>query len=190
MKGWIRIILVIQIVSEDAHDLYFVWISFRKELRPFKSQVSIMQISFNEFVPYRLQGFDSCYLLIRNALTCHRFPMKNFELLRKWVQFVGKGSEWSPKPQSRLCGEHFEFSAFILSSSKLNLVSDAIPTIRVSNYTTRVIYTYRSTGLLILITYGYNYKTVKFVFWKSWMRINTKPHSSTLFSKWNEKMRT
>ena len=93
-----------------------------------------MQISFNELVPYRLKGFDSCCLLIRNALACYRFPTQNFELLRKWVQFVGKGEEWSPKPQSRLCGEHFEFSAFILSSGKLNLVSDAIPTLTVSSY--------------------------------------------------------
>lgn len=64
--------------------------------------------------------------------TFHKFPSKDKECLKKWVEFVsiarGKGF-WKPTVNSKLCSLHFEESSFRYFNGRVYLNSGAAPTV-------------------------------------------------------------
>lgn len=59
----------------------------------------------------------------------NRFPLSNQETLPLWIAATGRESEWKPCKSSRLCGNHFRESEYIIGHGKGILKSTAIPTI-------------------------------------------------------------
>lgn len=58
-----------------------------------------------------------------------RFPLINNETLPKWIAATGREKEWKPCKSSRLCGNHFRESEYIIGHGKGVLKSSAVPTI-------------------------------------------------------------
>lgn len=58
-----------------------------------------------------------------------RFPLTNEETLPLWVAATGRAKHWKPCKSSRLCGNHFQKSEYIVGHGKGLLKTTAIPTI-------------------------------------------------------------
>ena len=65
-----------------------------------------------------------------SGISFHRCPLKNPELLQKWIQSV-KRKEWVPNKYSYICSENFEPSCFVVRPGKIghHLNYNASPTI-------------------------------------------------------------
>jgi len=59
----------------------------------------------------------------------HKFPLKNQDLLRKWISAVRRGNEWQPTKYSHVCSKHFEEKCFAKNNNNRCLVYQAVPTI-------------------------------------------------------------
>ena len=57
-----------------------------------------------------------------------RYPLKNTELLNKWVAAVRR-DKWNPQPSDVLCSEHFDNSCFRTYRAQVRLIADAVPSI-------------------------------------------------------------
>ncbi|XP_050536695.1 THAP domain-containing protein 1-like [Daktulosphaira vitifoliae] len=68
-------------------------------------------------------------LYARENVKLHRFPLGNAETLPHWIAATKREPEWKPCKSSRLCGNHFQESEYIVGHGKGILKSSAIPTI-------------------------------------------------------------
>uniref|UniRef100_A0A2S2NK91 THAP domain-containing protein 1 n=1 Tax=Schizaphis graminum TaxID=13262 RepID=A0A2S2NK91_SCHGA len=59
----------------------------------------------------------------------HRFPLSDPETLPLWIAATGREKDWKPCKSSRLCGNHFEKSEYIIGHGKGVLKTKSIPTI-------------------------------------------------------------
>ncbi|XP_060864561.1 THAP domain-containing protein 1-like isoform X1 [Metopolophium dirhodum] len=59
----------------------------------------------------------------------HRFPLSNPETLPVWIAATGREKDWKPCKSSRLCGNHFENSEYIIGHGKNVLKATSVPTI-------------------------------------------------------------
>jgi THAP domain len=67
--------------------------------------------------------------LINNALFIFvRFPLKNKELLSKWITAMRR-DKWKPSSHDVLCSEHFEQTCFRFYSCQVRLREDAVPSV-------------------------------------------------------------
>ncbi|XP_066498756.1 uncharacterized protein zgc:163143 [Hoplias malabaricus] len=63
------------------------------------------------------------------SLAFHSFPLKNPELLKKWLKNL-KWKDWTPEPHSKICSSHFEKRCYSLSEGpRRRLHTWAVPTI-------------------------------------------------------------
>ncbi|XP_036417428.1 uncharacterized protein zgc:163143 [Colossoma macropomum] len=63
------------------------------------------------------------------SLAFHSFPLKNPELLKKWLRNI-RWKDWSPEPHSRICSSHFERRCYsLISGPRRRLHTWAVPTI-------------------------------------------------------------
>ncbi|ETN58331.1 hypothetical protein AND_010071 [Anopheles darlingi] len=60
----------------------------------------------------------------------HKFPLRNRELLKRWIEFANRNQNWSPSKWSCICSRHFLPSDFRDCALRRNLSSSAIPSIR------------------------------------------------------------
>jgi len=58
-----------------------------------------------------------------------RFPLSDPETLPLWIAATGREKDWKPCKSSRLCGNHFEKSEYIIGHGKGVLKTKSIPTI-------------------------------------------------------------
>ncbi|XP_021704051.1 zinc finger protein 239 [Aedes aegypti] len=61
----------------------------------------------------------------------HKFPLKKPELLEKWIQFTGRGPDWIPTKWSAVCSRHFKPTDFKDCVYRKNLISTAVPSLRI-----------------------------------------------------------
>ncbi|XP_027849022.2 uncharacterized protein LOC114128653 [Aphis gossypii] len=59
----------------------------------------------------------------------HRFPLSDPEILPAWIAATGREKDWKPCKSSRLCGNHFEKSEYIIGHGKGVLKTKSVPTI-------------------------------------------------------------
>ena len=57
-----------------------------------------------------------------------RFPLKNQELLKKWIVALRRDG-WQPGPSDTLCSEHFDSTCFRHYSLQVRLKEDAVPSL-------------------------------------------------------------
>jgi len=55
--------------------------------------------------------------------------MLNPETLPVWIAATGKDEDWKPRKSSRLCGNHFVKSDYIIGHGKNILKPNSVPTI-------------------------------------------------------------
>ncbi|XP_053695709.1 zinc finger protein 568-like [Sabethes cyaneus] len=65
----------------------------------------------------------------------HKYPLRKPELLAKWIKFAGRNPEWEPTKWSTICSRHFKASDFKDCIYRKNLISTAIPSIRIRKST-------------------------------------------------------
>jgi len=58
-----------------------------------------------------------------------RFPILKPEKLPIWIAFTGRKNNWKPGNSSRICGNHFIESDYVIGHMKHVLKTTAIPTI-------------------------------------------------------------
>uniref|UniRef100_A0A2S2QE34 THAP domain-containing protein 1 n=1 Tax=Sipha flava TaxID=143950 RepID=A0A2S2QE34_9HEMI len=73
-------------------------------------------------------GCKSLYVK-KDNVKLHRFPLTNSETLPIWIAATGREKGWKPCKSSRLCGNHFQESEYIVGHGKGVLKATAIPTI-------------------------------------------------------------
>ena len=63
-----------------------------------------------------------------SGISFHRFPHKNQQLLKKWIQAIAR-ENWQPTQYSYICGVHFEDSCFVVRPGKIGhrLYEHAVP---------------------------------------------------------------
>ncbi|KAI4901995.1 hypothetical protein NFI96_028652 [Prochilodus magdalenae] len=63
------------------------------------------------------------------SLAFHSFPLKNPELLKKWLRNI-RWKDWTPEPHSKICSSHFERKCYsLISGPRRRLHTWAVPTI-------------------------------------------------------------
>ena len=67
------------------------------------------------------------------------FPLKNFELLEKWIKFVNR-EEWEPTKNSAICVKHFEKRYYKNMGNKTILLYELnpIPTVQCDEFTLEI----------------------------------------------------
>ncbi|XP_055544850.1 uncharacterized protein LOC129729949 [Wyeomyia smithii] len=68
----------------------------------------------------------------------HKYPLKKPEQLAKWIEFAGRNPEWLPTKWSTICSRHFKATDFKDCIYRKNLVSTAIPSIRVKKHSDKL----------------------------------------------------
>ncbi|XP_058818876.1 zinc finger protein 799-like [Topomyia yanbarensis] len=78
-----------------------------------------------------------CELKYNHAVdvSYHKYPLNKPELLGQWIAFVGRGPEWLPTKWSAICSRHFKPSDFKDCVYRKNLISTAIPSVRIKHQT-------------------------------------------------------
>ncbi|XP_022168469.1 uncharacterized protein LOC111032442 [Myzus persicae] len=74
-------------------------------------------------------GCKSLYSKDNTKVRLHRFPLSNPETLPLWIAATGREKDWTPCKSSRLCGNHFENSEYIIGHGKNVLKTTSVPTI-------------------------------------------------------------
>lgn len=67
------------------------------------------------------------------TLITHRFPLKNKDLLEKWVNNIGLAN-WQPLETDKICSDHFENHDITNNKNKYNLNKNALPLIKPKVY--------------------------------------------------------
>ena len=62
------------------------------------------------------------------TLSFHRFPMKNSELLQKWIKAVSR-QNWYPNEDTFVCSVHFTDDCYNVTAQRSRLKKDAFPSI-------------------------------------------------------------
>ncbi|XP_058453954.1 zinc finger protein 782-like [Malaya genurostris] len=65
----------------------------------------------------------------------HKYPLKKPDLLLQWIAFAGRGPDWIPNKWSAICSRHFKPSDFKDCIYRKNLISTAIPSVRIKHQT-------------------------------------------------------
>ncbi|XP_050084224.1 uncharacterized protein LOC126570478 [Anopheles aquasalis] len=60
----------------------------------------------------------------------HKFPLRNRELLKRWIEFANRDQDWFPSKWSCICSRHFQAADFRDCTLRRNLSNSAIPSIR------------------------------------------------------------
>ncbi|XP_025201690.1 uncharacterized protein LOC112599140 [Melanaphis sacchari] len=71
----------------------------------------------------------SLYTKDNSKVRLHRFPLTDPETLPLWIAATGREKDWKPCKSSRLCGNHFEKSEYIIGHGKGVLKTKSVPTI-------------------------------------------------------------
>lgn len=74
-------------------------------------------------------GCKSLYSKDNVKVRLHRFPLTNPETLPVWIAATGREIGWKPCKSSRLCGNHFQKSEYIIGHGKNVLKTTSVPTI-------------------------------------------------------------
>ena len=67
------------------------------------------------------------------TLSFHRFPMKNSELLQKWIKAVSR-QNWYPNEDTFVCSVHFTDDCYNVTAQRSRLKKDAFPSIFPKEY--------------------------------------------------------
>ena len=67
------------------------------------------------------------------TLSFHRFPMKNSELLQKWIKAVSR-QNWYPNEDTFVCSVHFTNDCYNVTTQRSRLKKDAFPSIFPTEY--------------------------------------------------------
>ena len=67
------------------------------------------------------------------ALSFHQFPMKNSELLQKWIKAVSR-QNWYPSEDTFVCSVHFTDDCYNVTAQRSRLKKDAFPSIFPKEY--------------------------------------------------------
>ncbi|XP_055638408.1 telomere zinc finger-associated protein-like [Toxorhynchites rutilus septentrionalis] len=65
----------------------------------------------------------------------HKFPLKKPTILAQWIQFTGRDPDWVPTKWSAICSRHFKPTDFKDCIYRKNLISTAVPSIRIKHQT-------------------------------------------------------
>ncbi|XP_015373242.1 PREDICTED: THAP domain-containing protein 1-like [Diuraphis noxia] len=68
-------------------------------------------------------------LYSKEKVLLHRFPILKPKNLPIWIAFTGRGNNWRPGKSSRMCGNHFLKSDYVIDHKKHVLKITAVPTI-------------------------------------------------------------
>ncbi|KAJ8881108.1 hypothetical protein PR048_017581 [Dryococelus australis] len=67
------------------------------------------------------------FLIMLKGIFCFRFPLKNEELTKKWVDALRR-DKWYPTPASYLCSAHFSEKCTYKTNNQRRLFASAVPT--------------------------------------------------------------
>ena len=59
------------------------------------------------------------------TLSFHQFPMKNSELLEKWIKAVSR-QNWYPNEDSLVCSAHFAVNCYNVTAQRSRLKKDTL----------------------------------------------------------------